>query len=225
LLLPEPAATSSSTERFIPVGEIQTEIIELASPPRCQELTAKMRAAIQQDPEWWLAHAKTAQGGPIPYHPKMGLTQAEYAEVLEFGNTMTAHRVAYATFHVTTADRQVFTFAAGPPLEELDGIEVDLAQDEVRTPFGTLSDREKITAEATRDSPTGAWNGMRWKFERVEDENVVDPTKMTGAVVHFSLGQLVSGEGILYYSARVLEAGEQTARVFRVLFYELEPAN
>ncbi|MEM7033757.1 MAG: hypothetical protein AAF629_29705, partial [Chloroflexota bacterium] len=73
--------------KLLPTGTTLVDIMELATPPRLEELFVKFQTSIQQDREWWTNYVQQATPGqPLPYHEKMGLREDEYFEVLSLQN-------------------------------------------------------------------------------------------------------------------------------------------
>jgi len=172
---------------------------------------------MRQDSAWFTEYVKTSakDGEPLPYHPKMGLTEAEYHEMLQLAkeNRMVPASHAQVEFRRVTATR--FELDGGNELPELTGVVIDLDADKVTTPLGVAEVRGVVEASPDQKA-TGPWEGIHWSSTQL------DESRMTGFMVSFNLGRLTeSGRGILYYSARRLTSGS-VDRVTRVLTYPLE---
>ena len=101
---------------------------------------------------------------------------------------------------------------AGMP--DVDGITIDLKQDRVRTPVGTLGPSKVIENQDER-APTGPWSGRQWALEQLAAEG----TK-SGTIAKFALGRLKrDGRGILYYTAKEVLHGKPIRHADAILFY------
>lgn len=208
-----------SIRSWLPQGTVQVTILALVSPPRLQQLTGRFQAAVQDEPEWWLDYvrANAQPGEPLPHHPKMGVSEAEYEELLTLTEQVRLAPVSEAELTVRWEESGVAVFDGGVDLPELTGIEIDLDRHVVRTPFGVTTTSSRIQASEGQRA-TGPWSGVSWKREEMDD------SASNGTLINFNLGRLQeSGRGILYYDARRIADGALTSRVTRVLTYELPP--
>jgi hypothetical protein len=184
-------------------------MVELLQPSysrRVVELMGRMQTAIQANRDFFVALARRAKPGePLPYHPKMKITQAEYEELLAGVKTVTLIPVGSESLHVARVSRDVFRFAAAGALAPLDGLELDLAKNELRTPLGACALTDTV-APSPDQTTAGPWRGFRWKRSEGSVEG------HDGSTVQLSLGRLEQeeGRGFLYYNATHIQAGTQT---------------
>jgi hypothetical protein len=217
---PEPHASSApgdSVLALIPTGTVRVTVMNLVSPPRLEQLTARFQAAVQKEPGWWSEYmvANARPGEPLPYHPGFGITEAEYDEMLGLFGQMRLAPAAEVEMTVHASGDRRFRLNGGRHLPELTGIVIDLGRNRVETPFGATTTRNPIAA-SERQQATGPWTGVSWKYDGV------DETAMSGAHVRLALGRLEeSGRGILTYDAGRLHEGVVQARVKRTLTYDL----
>lgn len=122
-------------------GKFTVDVMELAAPPRANELNQRLKQAVGQNPNWWLEHVKKASPGePLPYDARLGLSKTEYDEFLELSKKMTTVKKAEATILVVDKGDDVYVLDGGQQLQDfITGIEIDLRNDKVRTPFGNLT--------------------------------------------------------------------------------------
>jgi hypothetical protein len=213
------AASADSVRALIPTGTVRVMVMDLVAPPRLEQLTARLQAAVQQEGDWWLKYvADNAQPGePLPYHARMGISAAEYDEMLSLFDQMRLAPVSEAELKVQTAGDRRFRLDGGKHLPELTGIVIDLGRNLVETPFGTTTTSNRIVA-SERQQATGPWNGVSWKHDGV------DPTALSGVNISFNLGRLEeSGRVILSYDASRLLDGAAQGRTRRTLTYDLPP--
>ena len=210
-------AFGAEPKQLIPTGPVAAKVMEVATSPRAEELTAKLEAAVANNAEWWQKFVADAPAGePLPYDSRMGLTEAEHAEFLGLANTLTLRQADKKLLYFGwSSDTEVVLDGRGA-LPELSGLRIDLAADSVTTQFGVLVNRTEVN-NTSPDSPTGPWSGVRWSLESG------DPT--FGVSAQFNMGRLAqSGEGILYFDAKEIRDGSITRTATYILFYPLPSA-
>jgi hypothetical protein len=216
----EVAASAPTVRDLIPVGAVPVAVMNVAVPPRLQELVQRFQAAVQSDPAWLLEYTKENDrpGEPLPYHPKMGVSEVEYKEMLSLMKEMRMVTAAKAEITVRAEPNGRFTFDGGHAVPELTGISIDLEKNRVETPFGTTTTTNEIKP-SPEQKVTGPWSGVSWKREEFNMDT------MTGTVVQFNIGRLQeSGRGILYYNAKRAVNGSNEGSAFQVLTYDLPTA-
>jgi hypothetical protein len=212
-------AESPQLDRLLPAVEVTADVMELGAPPRMQELTQRIREAAARNPEWFEEHvAKATPGEPLPYDPRLGVSEAEYREYLQLIKTaLTMVKVKETRLRFRQQAEGVYTVeAAGMP--DLAGITIELKKDRVRTPFGVLG--PGTTIENRDDNgPTGPWTGTQWALEQQSSEN-------SATVAKLAVGRLSrDGRGILYYTAREIAGGKLVRRADAIIFYALVPSS
>ena len=190
------------------------DLMEIAAPPRANELGQRLQQAARANPDWWLEHVKKAKPGePLPYDSRIGLTDSEYNEFLALSKKMTTQKKAESTLTVAAKDDDVYVFNGGHALPDFNGIEIDLTNDVVRTPFGVLTERSEINAP--EDSALGAWIGTQWKLERPGSNGI------TGTIAKLAVGKLTqSGRCVIYYDVKHVSLDGRT-RISHVLNYDV----
>jgi len=78
----EPPGLPELDELF-PVDNILVDVMALQYPPRMNELYVRLKAAMAANREWFDAYLSAhAHETPLPYDPKLGLSESEYREYL-----------------------------------------------------------------------------------------------------------------------------------------------
>lgn len=205
-----------SVRALMRVGEFRVDVLGTVHPPRMLELTTRFQAAMQRKPAFWQQYIRerARPGEPLPYDTAMGLSRPEYEELLRLaGETRTA-KVSEATLTIRAVGENRYEINGGSELPELTGIVIDLGADQVRTAFGTSTERGVI--EPSERQATGPWAGVSWKHESL------DASASEGSTFSFALGRLEgSRRGILYFDAKRMAAGRLTGRATRLLSYDL----
>jgi len=204
--------------QYIPRGSVTVDVMHLVAPPRLTTLSETFQKSVQSHGDWFRQYMNmTPPGAPLPYHPNMGLSEAEYKEMLQLTDTLNLVSGAKATLQVKKGRGGVLELDGGKDLPELTGITIDLKYDEVTTPFGVATDRDSIIA-TSEQSATGPWNGVSWSGGQLNAD------KTEGFSIQFNVGRFVNGgRGILYYDAKKV-TGTDVKKASRVLTYDLPPA-
>jgi hypothetical protein len=224
--LPQPTATPAAgptlppdlaeIRQLLPVGAITADLMQPVSPPRLTELSTKFQAAIQQNPEWWSEYVQnTPAGQTVPYHPNMGLSEGEYAEMLALFDELGLQKTAEVTIMVTASGENHFVLDGGTALPYLTGIEIILDQDLVRTPYGVASQHTAIAPDDAQQL-TGPWKGIQWFLDTRDPQQATS----TGIHIEFALGRLQQdGRCLMYYRVQQFESAGKTVDLMIVLFY------
>jgi hypothetical protein len=209
---PEPAV---AFRKLLAPGQVDVTILQPAAAPRFTELAARLQQAARANLEWWTTHVRAAPAGqPLPYDARMGLSEAEYREMLSLADSVVVQRIGAATLAVSTIPRG-WRLDGGSAVPEVSGIEIDTVALVVRTPFGELRDFNVVRASDAQRA-TGRWTGPQWKLERI------DAATGSGVVVSFALGTIeANGRTLLYYDAKRAQNGQIAEKAFRLL--ELAP--
>lgn len=205
-------------ETVLLVGQQNADVMQLMAPREAQEFSTKIQNAAVADPQWWQAHIKTAEPGqPLPYDPKLGVTEAEYDRFLELSNKFTMQKQAEAELTITKTSDGKFVLDGGTQVPNLTGIQVDLQGNAVTTPYGIATKRSEI--DAPEDSALGKWKGVQWSFEQFDEE------AGTGAAVKLSVGtHRNSGRGIIYYDVKHAAPNSEPEVFFHVLMFHVPGA-
>lgn len=196
-------------------GPRVVDVMQTAAPPRFVELSNKMQQAIKEKPQWWLdAVANAKPGEPLPYDERLGMSEQEWEEWIQLGESMTLVKKEQATVRIKKQGEDVYVLDGGDTLPHLTGIEIDLKEDVVRTPFGVAAERSQIDAPET--TLPGKWSGVQWKLEEL------GKSSLTGTIVKFGVGTVAAtGRELLYYNVKhVTEEGLREGRPTRIR-YEL----
>jgi hypothetical protein len=208
-MLPSFAAAQSlgaEVQRLFPLGQVTVEVLQPSSPPRLASLTQQLQAAVQADPDWFREYALSAEGGqPLPYHPKLGLTEAEYREFLQLSDSVVMKPAGTVAIDVESVPFG-WRFGEVSSLPALQGLEIDTVTNEVRSSFGTLAGASPITPSEEQRAP-GPWEGPRWELE------ALDLDSETGTVATFAIGiHSATGRTVIYFDAKRVKDGHIVER-------------
>lgn len=215
---PPVRARTHNPRDFMVEGRLVVDVMEAYFSPRATELGQRVQQAARANPVWWMEQAKKARPGQeMPYDERLGLSRAEYEEFLSYGRNPQSQKTGEAIVTITKKTNNVYVFDGGPALPELTGIELDLTNDVVRTPFGVFANTTDINA--TDNGAFGAWLGASWKTEEV------DGSGWSGTAASFSMGRLKkSGRGVIHYRVKKVSLFENTS-IRRFLVFDAPPRN
>ena len=158
-----PAATPvPGAAAFLPTpGAHPARAMAMAVPPEAEALAARMTAAIRANFAWYRTYAAQHPQGELPWHPNLGISEAEYARFLTLTGQIALREIAPVTLNVTRRPDGGLALAAAGPATPLDGIVLYPERGLVETPLGRLGNGAP-TANRQQRSPTGPWQGVRW---------------------------------------------------------------
>lgn len=214
LSFPQARAAQGQTptvQALLRPGQHRAELLDMGPSPRLQELTDKVKAAAQADPTWFQQHAAMATpGDPIPYHQKLGVTRAEYDELLHLLTTAQMRPSDTVIVVIESTDKG-FRLGTGTGIPSLRGLEIDTVANTVRAGVGLLASGDPILPTKDQQA-TGEWGGPRWTLETL---NGASPT---GTHASFAVGRhTASGRTIIYYDVTKADAGQVILRETRFL--------
>lgn len=193
---------------------IKGSIMELAAPLALAEVTQKFQLAVREDADWFRAYMAEHKGvAVLPYHPRLGLTRAEYNTFVELTGKFSLSASGKLTVAMVPLAENGYELMADDTASPLHGLQLLLADDLVRTPFGDLTERSTIQQDDA-DSATGRWSGVQWKTAHQDGNDLT--------VVKLALGKRDDfGDGILFYDVNVRHDGK-SERFYMLLLYPLE---
>jgi hypothetical protein len=157
-----PAATPLATATFLPTpGTHPARAIAMTVPPEAEALAARMTAAIRANFAWYRAYAAQYPQGELPWHPNLGISEAEYARFLTLTGQIALREIGRVTLTATRRPDGGLALAADGAAGPLNGIILYPERNQVETPLGRLGNGG-ATANRQARSPTGPWEGVRW---------------------------------------------------------------
>lgn len=184
--LPTPSAVNPAL--YVPApGTYQAQAVVSAPSPELEALTNKITTAVRADPAWFRIYS-AEHPGELPYHPNLGLTEAEYRRFLVLTRQIGLREVGRVALTVTRrADGGLALSAAGPGAR-LNGVVLYPDRNRVDTPFGPLASRSVID-NPEQQSPTGPWRGVQWS----------NRGSASLRPVRIAFGRRARGDMILFY--------------------------
>lgn len=197
---------------YLPKDEFVKGAITVVVPPAdLDKYVGKVEAAAANDPKWFKEHSKNAAPGvPLPYDPKIGLTEAEYDEYLKLWDAREFKAVEAVILQLKEASDKKWSITAavgggqeGGGSLPISTLKYDAEKDVFVSPNGTLKRLEDVSAD--KRSILGEWTGHEWRFE---EETSLGKTKE-----NFALGKTGDGKfGLIVY--RMQEISSEGTRLY-----------
>ena len=198
------AVPSGPLDPYLPKdGVIKGHVVTLRVAPEDQAISKQFQLAVQNNMDWFKHYVTANQAGvPLPYNPKMGVTEAQYQRLMHLKAEIQKQApidiivrrgadgsLAFTSTDSAAASLQGTTF---PPDEKI-----------AETPYGKLTIFTPIH-QKDANAPFGIWNGAEWT--RVAEGGSEQPS------VKIAFGKMEpSGEGLFYYQvAATMDKPEQS---------------
>lgn len=200
-----PDATAVQRLPQLPSGPVEVTVLELAAPSRYVELTRQFQVALDEQAEWLQGYLQenSTPGEPLPWHENFGLTEEEYAELLDLADEVRLRPVRKATLEIVREDPWISFKAAdgvSDGLGALNDVTLDLGQRKVTTPFGDCANFVAVSSEMdTRAAEP--WNGMTCQRTQGDPQG-------SAQIVAFSLGKYAEDDAVfLSYEGKKIQNG------------------
>jgi len=188
-LLFGPVADADPLDSYLPKsGALLGKAMELTSSAEDQRIAAKFQQATQKDPAWFRTYAaKVKDGDPLPYHPRLGVTKAEYDRLIN--TKLSLAEKGAVSIELKTDAQGGLELSADGLASALNGVRLPPGQKSAETPHGKLTVYTEISQD-NPESPLGRWKGVQWKNDGT-----------SAPVVTLAVGRRQkTGDGILYYN-------------------------
>ena len=193
-------------------GRHAADIMELQHQPRVAELNARLTKAVQQDTQFFRTYMKTAGAdGTLPWHAKMGLTEAEYREYLFLAKQVIPRKIG-ETVVVVSGDSGRLVIDAGERVPALRQVVIHLDSGFAQTTLGKLTECADARSDEMQ-SLAGRWTGTRWSM-----------APGLGADVAVTVGKMeASDRGILLSEMKYVDDAGFVGSLTSMVLYDLKP--
>ncbi len=212
LVAPAAARADGQLDAYLPKsGTIAGHLMTFTIPPADQAIARQFRAAVQNDMDWFKkAMTSNPPGQPLPYDRHMGITEAQYRQLLSMKTE--SHIGDAVTIAVKRGADGAISFApqGDGPATALKDVTFPPDEKKAVTPTGAL---EIVTPIHQKDAaaPIGVWDGVEWA-------HVSDSDAEPSAKIAFGK-RAEDGGGVLSY--QVAPYGDHKA-ISLVVFYPLQ---
>jgi hypothetical protein len=178
--------------------------------PHLLEISAKMLKAAQQNKEWLVNYLKSRSepGKPLPYHPNLGVTEAEYREFLEQAPKAPLKEVARFEIKIVKGaggEMKLDTQGKVPLFEQCSFYP---GEEKIVIPEGTL-EKPDTSGKPDGGGIIGPWRGLT--FRLYDGERSVTGEPHTSIMI--CIGNRISdGTAFIYYTANAAP-GRKAAQI------------
>jgi len=186
-----PVATPDATEAagyLPPPGTYSARAMALAPPVEAQALNARMVQALGRNPAWAQAYLAEHASGHMPWHPNLGISEAEFARYLELVRRIGLSERGRVSLTVARRPDGGLTLTATGPATALNGIILYPERSRIESPLGGLAMRA-AAGNDDESSPFGRWRGVAW----------TNRGSGSSRPVSLTFGRRGSNEMILFY--------------------------
>jgi hypothetical protein len=202
------AAEAPAALDFLPVGElVKGATTVVVPPPEIEKYVAIVEEAARGNPEWFREHAaKAAPGVPLPYDPKLGLSEEQYAEYLALWAKREFKPVDPVILQLKEGSDGRWAINAAVPgggSSPISTLKYHPDKDVFVSPNGELKRLEDVKSD--KESILGEWSGHEWRFE--------EETSLGATKENFAIGKTGDGKfGVLIY--RMQETTSEGTRLY-----------
>lgn len=214
--LPAGRAALDSLATLLPDGPVTVEVLAPKYGVRIEGIAARMQAAARRDPAWFQAFTRANPRPPLPWHPNLGITRAEYQEYLIGSRSAPMAVTQRATLRFRRREaRRIWQLEGWGKLTPVNGLVIDLERNEAGGKRGPLPGLGLAAPQEVHDASLGwRWYGV-WKATH----QVGDPRKRGQAMsATLHLGPVGDGRQVaLYWTYRRFNNGARLDDEFLLL--------
>jgi hypothetical protein len=163
---------------FPPAGRHKVDLLTVGSTPEAEALGSKFQQALAADPAWFQSYLKELALEPgelLPYHEKMGVTEEEYATLMEAADNMALTKVSDAGVRFSQAKGQTVLHLEGVALPA-DTFVFSADGQTMNCALGRSAARTAID-QKNESAPAGAWQGSQWVVTKGNPEQALTGTE------------------------------------------------
>ena len=218
LALPAAARADGPLDAYLPKSSvIEGHVMRLDVAPEDQAIDRQFRTAVSNNMDWFKkAVTGNKAGQPLPYDRRMGISEAQYGQLLH----MKADFIAGApvSIKIEHKDGKVSFESSDPAAAALSKVSFPASETTAETPFGKLDIFNRIHQEDAR-APIGVWTGAEWAHVApTRDEAAENAEELPSAKIAFGKRD-PSGEGVMYYQVAPYQDQKEQSLV---VFYKLD---
>ncbi len=164
-------------------GRYSAEILALTPPPDVAASMREFESAMQRNPEWFKKYVEehSTPGKPLPYHEKMGISQADYERIHTAKREFKLLPVAKCEISITKTDKELLEISGTNAAACLNGLVIN-AQSRSIT-YQRLMASECNLVEPNKTA-VASISGVTWTQTIRQPEN-------DRALLYLSVGQFV----------------------------------
>lgn len=212
-------------DRLLPEGNYTAVVLGIPQPDSSQlAIVEKMKLAIKDNEDWFLKMMKELKSGePMPYHKNLGISKAEYADFMQFSQSVKMDKIGVIPLKIIRSNGSIY-FEPEGFADYLKYLAFNLKDQTVMVDSLRLPYKAQITKDAkTTTLLAGPWKGYSWQLEDfrkdgqfVADPDKVDPTQIRELDVKsikVAIGKLdQNNQCFLYLNSNIVNKGHVLAK-------------
>ncbi len=216
--LPLTRNLNTDLNSLLPLGKSVVEVMDgIKNAEQIQVLNEKLIKGISENYDWFLDYQKTLQPGQeLPYHPNLGMTEKEYAELNEYNEKIEAISTGQEELEITRTD-DIYSFKTTGKLSLLNSLTINPSKNEVLMGGRLLTKFDTIYVADGSNAFKSSWRGYKWTFEEPAEADLEDlrnPETVNMKSIKLTLGRLDnSTKTILIFSVKELKNGQRKINV------------
>lgn len=169
---------NDSISIWLKAGTYTADVINgVKNDSRITELSNKMLLSAQKDKDWFLNYVKAVPAGePLPYSDRLGLTKAEYNELLLLFKKMELKATSTEKFKIINDDN-VIKFECDSTLKGLKFLTIDLNDQSVYLSANSnrlvIPYKKSLDVICDSNALKTKWHGFKWEYQDAKDEDLL----------------------------------------------------
>ncbi|OYU96557.1 MAG: hypothetical protein CFE21_09235 [Bacteroidetes bacterium B1(2017)] len=203
---------------LLPVGKSIVDIMDgIKNDDKIQALSEKLKKGVSENYDWFLDFQKALQPGQkMPYHPNLGMTEKEYAELMGYYDQIEAISTGKEELEITRTD-DTYSFKTSGKLNLLNSLTVNPSKNEVLMGGRPLTKFDTVYVADGTNAFKSSWRGYKWTFEEPtysDLEKLRNPETVNMKSIKLTLGRLDnSTKTLLIFSVKEVKNGQRTINV------------
>lgn len=203
---------------LLPLGKSIVDIMDgIKNADKIQVLNEKFKKGVSENYDWFLDFQKTLQPGQkMPYHPNLGMTEKEYAELMGYYDQIEAISTGQEELEITRTN-DTYSFKASGKLSLLNSLTITPSKNEVLMGGRPLTKFDTVYVADGSNAFKSSWRGYKWTYEEPTEpdlENLRNPETVNMKSIKLTLGRLDnSTKTLLIFSVKEIKNGQRTINV------------
>jgi len=191
--------------KYLPTGEFVKASMGMVFPPKEIAPYLKMlEKAAFSDPKWFKEYTKEFRSGePLPFHEKLGMTQADYDQYIALWEKRSFQEVKPVAIRLEEGDDGLWMIRTSDPAFAISTLRFDAQKMTLKSPNGELTRVDDV--DTSPASLLGAWFGEEWRHS--------SETSISKTQENFAIGKL-KDQNLGYLIYRIQELSSSGRKLY-----------
>jgi hypothetical protein len=206
---------AADLKMLLPEGKHLADMMDgVKQNPRQASLSKKLQDSIQANYEWFADFLKTVPDGePMPYHPKLGITQEEYEELMSYFKNIEIVSTGKENITIEIKNDTIY-FKSRGKMADLDSLRIDLKNNTVYYGAYMMPFSDSLNIKTDKNGLRSKWKGYTWIYEEPKDlelDDLKDLSNLQMKQYKLTVGRLEkNGKTYMSLKGREIEDGAKT---------------